>query len=165
MEQRLLDAVAEHVHGRVSPDLSAGDLDRAVRALVAALPKGGHTSAEVLGPFYDTAGLMAWWAVSRQAVNQRVKDRKLIAVPTDDSPRRILYPAWQFQPSGSLVPGVAQVLQTLAPARWDPITTAGWFMGPGDDLDGLSASQWLLAGRPVDAVVASARRDVTTWLR
>lgn len=165
VEQRLVSAVAEQVHGNVSADLTPADMERAVQALVAALPKNRHTSAEILGPFYDTAGLMSWLGISRQAVHQRVRDRKLIAVPTTDRPRRTLYPSWQFRHDGSVVPGVAHVLQALAPAGWSEITIAAWFMGPGEDLDGLSASQWLLTGRSVQDVVASAQRDVAAWLR
>ena len=124
----------------------------------------GDTLAAI-GPFYDTAGLTAWLAVTRQVVRTQVSGRRMLALTTTDIPPRTLYPAWQFTGEGVVLAGVAEALQALAPGGWSDLTTALWFVGAVDELNGASAAQWLQDDRPVKAVVDMARRDVAAWKR
>lgn len=87
----------------------------------------------------------------------------MVAVATTDNV--IACPTWQFLPDGSVLDSVAVVLRALEPAGWSALTTALWFMGHAECLDGLSAAEWLREGRPIEPVLAAARRDVATWIR
>ncbi len=78
--------------------------------------------SEHVGPFLDTEGVMALLdGVSKQAISQRVRGGRLLALRTGSG--RLVYPLWQFQ-DGEPLPGLAE---TLAAAGYDPERPAtGW---------------------------------------
>ncbi|TAK71330.1 MAG: hypothetical protein EPO13_00410 [Actinomycetota bacterium] len=90
---------------------------------------------EHLGPLYDAESvgrLLAYGGrpISRQAVSKR---RNLLALRTGSG--RVVYPAFQFA-AGSVVPGLAEVLDAVpdsAVSRW---TLASWLVSPAAGLDG-----------------------------
>lgn len=71
-----------------------------------------HPGPEALiGPCYDTAGLTRLLGVCRQTVTRRARNNTLLAVPTDEGLN--LYPASQFTPEMTVVPGIPDVLKEL----------------------------------------------------
>ncbi|MEE6288516.1 hypothetical protein V2J52_12700 [Georgenia sp. MJ173] len=134
---------------------STGDdlLDLAGR-ISSALPHESAT-AEAVGPVYETADLVSWLGISRQALHKRLQRSDMLAMKTADS--HTIYPAWQFTSDGTVRPGVAEAVKALAPVM-DDWTRTLWFTGRSPDLDGKSASQWLAEGGDPAVVIASARR-------
>lgn len=114
------------------------------------------------GPFYVTTGLVEWLKISRQAIAQRAKEARLLAVRTADN--HTLYPAWQFDPTTRQVPKALQdVLAMLLPAAATPWTAAVWLCTPLDP-NGDDAIAEIKAGLG-DRVLRRARRDATRWAR
>lgn len=106
------------------------------------------------GGAYDLAqvrGLLS--GVSRQAIDKRVKDGSLLAVPGPNSRRA--YPTFQFNSDGSVVAGLRDVRQAL-PTR-NPWAVLNFLVNPQDGLGGAKTIDRLRAGA-VDEVVAAARR-------
>jgi hypothetical protein len=89
--------------------------------------------------------------VSRQALEKRVKDGSLLAVPGPSNRRR--YPAVQFTREG-VVPGLKQVQEAL-PTR-NPWTVLNFLVRSDDRLGGRKPIEVLRNG-DVDLVVSAAR--------
>jgi hypothetical protein len=94
-------------------------------------------------------------------VRQRLRERSLFGIEHEGSWR---LPRFQFE-RRLVIPGLAQVLKTL-PSDLFPLDVVDWFVLPDSDLQldsdaaPLSPREWLLSGRPVEAVVTLAR-DLT----
>lgn len=117
---------------------------------------------QLVGPFYSTSILESWLGISRQAIDQRVKSRKLLACMTPDKVR--LYPAWQFADTGETIPGLARILTILASGVDAPWTWAMWMVSKlPDELDGLSPAEWLTRGRDINTVATLATHDAAAW--
>jgi len=89
--------------------------------------------------------------VSRQALERRVKDGSLLAVPGPSNRRR--YPAIQFTRDG-VVPGLKKVQETL-PTR-NPWAVLNFLVRADDRLGGRKPIE-LLRNGDVDLVVSAAR--------
>ena len=94
-------------------------------------------------------------------IHQRLRDRSLFGVEHEGTWR---LPRFQFE--GRLViPGLTRVLKALTGDLF-PLDVVDWFVLADADLQlesdvaPLSPREWLVSGRPVDAVVALAR-DLT----
>lgn len=75
----------------------------------------GHPAnalVERCGPFYDTDGLTTWLGLPRQQVHERREARTLLGCPTAEG--ELIYPVWQFQDNGELLPGLPSVLMVLS---------------------------------------------------
>jgi hypothetical protein len=94
-------------------------------------------------------------------VRQRLRERSLFGIEHEGSWR---LPRFQFE-RRLVIPGLAQILKALPPDLF-PLDVVDWFLLPDSDLqldsDTAPASprEWLLSGRPIDAVVTLAR-DLT----
>jgi hypothetical protein len=94
-------------------------------------------------------------------VRQRLRERSLFGIEHEGSWR---LPRFQFE-RRLVIPGLAQILKALPPDLF-PLDVVDWFLLPDSDLQldsdtaPLSPREWLLSGRPLDAVVALAR-DLT----
>jgi len=94
-------------------------------------------------------------------VRQRLRERSLFGIEHEGSWR---LPRFQFE-RRLVIPGLAQVLKALPPDLF-PLDVVDWFVLPDSDLQldadaaPLSPREWLLSGRPVEAVVTLAR-DLT----
>jgi hypothetical protein len=94
-------------------------------------------------------------------VRQRLRERSLFGIEHEGSWR---LPRFQFE-RRLVIPGLAQILQALPPDLF-PLDVVDWFLLPDSDLQldsdtaPLSPREWLLSGRPIDAVVTLAR-DLT----
>jgi hypothetical protein len=109
-----------------------------------------------VGPFIDSDGVMTLLGgVSKQAVSQRVRSGRLLALRTESG--RLVYPLWQF-PDGGLLDGLAEVLDA---AGYDPQrkttawTLASWLCTEDAELGG--SPRALLAAGHVDEVLQAAR--------
>jgi len=170
METAYRDAVVAVVTARVSSRLdelvaagvpleSLGSPDQVADQLAAALPAARHAYDLELGPFYDTAGLTRWLAVSRQALADRVRRGSLLACRTQDG--HLVYPAFQFDGSGAIRTGLAPVLKIFT--GHDGWLVATWLVTATDALDGSSAIDWLALGRDRVTVATLARADAGGW--
>ena len=91
--------------------------------------------------------------VSRQAVEKRVREGSLLAVPGPSNRRR--FPTVQFTDDGEVVEGLREVRQAL-PFR-NPWAVLNFLVNPDDRLGGRRPIDALKAGE-TDEVVEAARR-------
>ena len=143
---------------------SLGDLDDLAARMVAALPSVHPWDAE-LGPFYDTAGLMQWLGVTRQALADRVGRGTLLACRTTDG--HLLYPLLQFGRNGQVRPGLVDAVGILRRAGADGWAVGTWLTTPSEAFGGNSAVDHLVLHRSsreaVERVVAVATADAAGW--
>jgi hypothetical protein len=94
-------------------------------------------------------------------IRQRLRERSLFGIEYEGSWR---LPRFQFE-RRLVIPGLSRTLDALPPDLF-PLDVVDWFALPDPDLQmaadaaPLSPRAWLIAGRPVDAVVMLAR-DLT----
>lgn len=166
--QRLESGVEE----RLDQLADAGDLAKALGdpagvadRMIATLPVVRHDLDVELGPFYDTAGLSAWWGVSRQALSDRVRRGTLLACRTGDG--HLVYPAFQFARDGSVRPGILEAVAVFQRHTVDGWTAAVWLTSPSPGLDGDSAVDYLVVHRAsaaaVRRVAQQAAADAAAW--
>ena len=91
--------------------------------------------------------------VSRQAIDKRVQEGSLLAVPGPSNRRS--YPTLQFNPDGTVIDGLRAVCEAL-PTR-NPWTILNFLAQPDDRLRGRKPIDMLKQGK-VDLVVEAARR-------
>ncbi len=142
--------------------LPVPDIGKLAESMLRVVPRRQSSNiADKAGPFFDTAGLVAWLGVSRQALDNRVRHRGLLACLSSDNVR--LYPTWQFLHDGTTVPGLRDVLRALNTGTRDSWTWALWMAGENPDLDGRTARDWLVDGGDPEPVIASAQRTAGQW--
>jgi hypothetical protein len=94
-------------------------------------------------------------------VRQRLRERSLFGIEYEGTWR---LPRFQFE-HRLVIPGLAQVLKSLPPDLF-PLDIVDWFvladpdLQLGSDAAPLSPREWLLSGRPIEAVTTFAR-DLT----
>jgi hypothetical protein len=100
--------------------------------------------------------------LTRQAVNDWVRNRRVVALTTTDDV--IVIPAFQFDRQLRPWKGIDQVLEILVPDVVDEWTLASWLTAPQPTLDGESVIDRLAAGDIATAlsVAEVARRR---WIR
>ncbi|MGC4934146.1 hypothetical protein ACLQ3C_10730 [Gordonia sp. DT30] len=167
-KQELLDELSHLLDERFSAAEEAGvdaslyaDTNRLASAMVAALPALG-VHDQLVGPFYDTAGLTGWLGVSKQAIAKRVKHRTLIACQLESG--TWVYPTWQFTEQGAVDRRMVQVWQILR-EHANAWTAALWMCAPNPDLDGDTVIHHLATDSTerLAAVVDAARADAARW--
>lgn len=167
--------LARIIKGAVS--IAPADLARRMLS-VAPAPAPANRMAEQIGPeYYDTNGVTVILAgpgsepVSKQAVEQRRRRRTILALPTPEG--RWIYPTWQFR-DHAVVPGLAEVLLAFSPrelngrsrprvAPFSEWSVGTWLTTPREDLDDLTAIEWLEAGHDRGQLLELARRTATAW--
>lgn len=123
----------------------------------------GNAMAEKVGPFYDGAGVQSWLGITRQALQKRRSTRNILGCRTADG--HWIYPVWQFQDDGKLIPGLSDVLRALATGMDDGWTWALWLVGTiPDQLDGKTVIQWLADGGDPEPVLRLAATDAAAWV-
>jgi hypothetical protein len=91
-------------------------------------------------------------------VRQRLRERSLFGIEYEGNWR---LPRFQFE-RRLVIPGLAQVLKSLPPDLF-PLDVVDWFVLSDPDLQmdsdaaPLSPRDWLLSGRPIEAVITLAR--------
>jgi hypothetical protein len=152
----VVSAVARRLQSVSEADLAQIDPEQVAERVAALIPTP-HPFAQ-LGPFYTTRAVAKWLGISRQALDQRVKARKMLGCPTADGGQRV-YPVWQFSDDGQPIPYLAEVLNTLHEGIDDPWTWATWLAAPVPSrFEGKPAYQWLVEGRDAESVLTQARR-------
>ena len=105
---------------------------------------------------YTTSEAAKHLKVDVSRVRQRLREGTLFGIDYDGE-RRL--PRFQFE-RRQVLPGLRDVMSTL-PAGLNPLDVAQWFLAPNPDLEAgeehVSPREWLLRGKPVEAVVALAR--------
>lgn len=137
------------------------DLDVAQVAdrLAASVPSGLSSEwDELIGPFYDTAALVAWKRMTRQRLSMLRRQDRLLSVRTKDGVT--LHPAFQFDVDGGLLPGLERVAPLLRPVVADDWSLALWFNTAIDEWQDRTPAQ-LLRGSATDQdrVLALAEED------
>lgn len=107
-----------------------------------------------LGPVANTSQVGELLRCSRQAVNERVHRRTILALA---APGGYVFPLFQFTGSGQPVPGISQVIRAFADAVETPHTVAAWLVGPEPELEGEAPIELLKRGRTDEAVTAAER--------
>ena len=112
-----------------------------------------------LGPLYSTKQVRELMGIgSRQAISERVKRRRLLAVPGSEG--RPQFPAFQFTPAGRPLPGLHPILELFEAVVETPYMTASWFVTPEPLLDGKTSADWLRQGGSPDLALKAASRYV-----
>jgi hypothetical protein len=162
LEEQILANLRQGLHRRLGDldETEAAHLDPSwvAEAMLSAIPT--RHPFEGLGPFYDTAGLVEWLGVTRQALSQRVKARQLLAAPLSDG--HLVYPVWQFTPEGRTLNGLGDVLRILLEAT-DPWTATIWLTTPSERLDYLRAVDVLRKSPDHRRVLEAAAEDARRW--
>lgn len=161
-EDQLMDAVREEVHRL--PMSSAVPIDEIARRMAAVIPREHKENrlAQKVGPFYDGEGVGTWLGVTRQSIKKRRDARTILACRTSEG--RFIYPVWQFQDDGQLLPGLPEVLKVLATGIDDAWTWALWLQTPvPGELDGKTVTDWLRGGGDVESILRLARNDAAAW--
>lgn len=110
-----------------------------------------------LGPSLTTMQVAELLGVgSRQAVHDRVRRRRLLALPTAE--RDLAYPAFQFSETGEPYAEIGLVLDAFADAVLSPHTVASWLVTPQAALAGSTPIEWIRDGRQPEPLVTTARR-------
>ncbi len=102
------------------------------------------------GGAYDLPQVEELLAISRQAIDRKVKDGSILAVPGPANRRR--YPAVQFTPDG-LLPGLKQAFAALGSDS--PWYRLNWLVNPDPRLGGRAPAELLAAGQVAQAVAAA----------
>jgi hypothetical protein len=107
---------------------------------------------------YTTSEAAKYLKVDARRIRRRLRERSLYGIDYDGKKR---LPRFQFERE-QVIPGVREILAVL-PSALNPLDVADWFLSPNPDLEDsgqespVSPRNWLLSGRPVEAVVALAR--------
>jgi hypothetical protein len=105
---------------------------------------------------YTTSEAAKYLKVDVSRIRQRLRERTLVGIDYDGE-RRL--PRFQFE-RHQVLPGLREVIAAL-PEGLNPLDVAQWFLAANPDLEAgertLSPRNWLLQGRPVEAVVELAR--------
>ncbi len=143
--------------GERRPHLDAAEAGR--RAALKAVAGGMWTDA--VGPFYDTVGVMTLLGgVSKQAVNDRVRRHRLLALRTGSG--RLVYPVAQFD-GERVVDGLSDVLDVLVPDDTEAWMVASWLTTPDPELAGHTPLEALRSGERTEVVRAA--RELSSALR
>lgn len=144
-ESALVDLIGEE-----QPQLDPAEAGR--RAALKAVSGAMWTNS--VGPFYDTEAVMLLLGgVSKQAVNDRVRRHRLLALRTGSG--RLVYPAAQFHDE-RVVDGLGDVLDVLVPDNTEAWMVASWLATPDPELGDRAPFEALRAGA-IDDVLGAAR--------
>ncbi|WP_343919317.1 hypothetical protein [Agrococcus citreus] len=144
--------------------LDALDVGRVADRLVASVPSTQHSEwDELIGPFYDTAALVAWKRVTRQRLSILRRQHRLLSVRTRDGVT--LHPSFQFDTDGGLTPALDGIVPLLQPALADDWSVALWFNTPIDEWQGRTPAEMLRgSAEDQESVRLRATEDAATLL-
>ncbi|MDO2384353.1 DUF2384 domain-containing protein [Mycobacterium avium subsp. hominissuis] len=95
----------------------------------------------LIGPFYDVAGVARRLDISTDAVQHRARRHQLLGCMTSDG--TLVFPTFQIDQDGTVLPGLADILAILSSATDDRWQVALWMTTPSTQLHGRT---------PVDAL-------------
>ena len=166
----LTEALRERISARVEDlraqgrSLDLADVEELADRMLAALPTV-HPLDQPLGPFYDTAGLVAWLGISRQALFDRVRRGTVLACRTSDG--HLVYPSLQFGRNGAVRPGVVEAVGAFTRRGVDGWSVGAWLTTPTPVFGWQSAIDYLVVHRSsptaVRWVAERAASDAAAW--
>jgi hypothetical protein len=147
---------------------AAGALARADAAVAASAADtvDGGTDVDAwaeLGPFYDTAAVAGVLGVSMSAVRSRRARGNLFALRTGSG--SWVYPAWQFDHGGQVLPGLGPVLRVLAGGDVSAWALASWLRSPEVELSGRTPFAVLHTGAEDELVLLVASHAAAGWAK
>lgn len=95
-------------------------------------------------------------------VRELVSAGQLLALPASGEE---LLPAFQIEPDGATLDGIAAIIAILEPVVETPFTMASWLTGPQVLLDETTPVDWLRGGGALEPVLVSARRQAALLVR
>lgn len=114
---------------------------------------------DLAGETFDTTQVIDLLDVTRQAINKRVRNGTLLALP---GKRTTHFPVWQFDFDRQEVRSVIKdVLRIFAAAlgEVDPYVVTSWANSPQhEELEGLSPRDWITKGADEEMLRVSAQR-------
>lgn len=115
------------------------------------------------GPFFDREGLIRFTGWSPGELDTRVAGGQLLLLPASDG--KEMYPDWQFDEAGNLIPHLSEILSILGRA-YDPWDTAAWLSTELPACGDRTAWQVLRADDSEDVaeVLLEARHDAGATL-
>ncbi|MGO1543698.1 MAG: hypothetical protein ACTHXA_05070 [Gulosibacter sp.] len=159
-QYEFIQLLSQELDTRGDSALDGVDVTEAVERAINAIPSIAKSDwDELVGPFYTTPSLTSVMDVSRQWLATLRKRGRLLATATADG--TLLYPSFQFGPSGQLLPHLDEVQRILRDAISDPWTIALWLNTELEEHGGKTAAE-LLRGEDAEiaAVIDLAREDV-----
>lgn len=114
----------------------------------------------LIGPFYDVAGVVRRLEISADAVQHRVRRHQLLGCMTSDG--TLVFPTFQFDQHGSVLPGLADILTILSGATDDCWQVALWLTTPSAQLHG-QTPVGALKSQETQAVRLLAIRTAGRW--
>ncbi|MDD0856721.1 hypothetical protein NHF46_00765 [Arthrobacter alpinus] len=102
-----------------------------------------------------------WLGTSTETLFSRDRDGLILGCKTADDVW--IYPTWQFDAYGDLLPGLEEVLRVLNTGTSDGWTKALWLVTRVIEFDGESAIDWLSENNKIEQVLESAKKDVRAW--
>jgi hypothetical protein len=108
-----------------------------------------------LGPMLESREVQELLGVTRQAVSDFRKRRRMLGLPRGDG--RIRFPAFQFH-RGKIRPEIAAVLIAFKDAKIGDYTQASWFRSPQSLLGNKTPAEWLERGGDRELLLEAARR-------
>lgn len=144
------DIAAKH-HREGAGDAAHDHVGPKARALLRGLAVR-EADLKAAGGTIGLDGVVRLLRISRQAIDKKVKDGSLLAVPGPSNRRQ--YPEFQFCPDGVL-PGLRAVLHAL-PSR-NPWFRLNFLVNPDARLGGKRPCDLLMQGRSADVVEAARR--------
>lgn len=155
------EALAELGVDEFDPEIGGA---RALGRKGALLAVAGTVWRRHLGPSLNTRQVAELLGVgTRQAVNDRVRRRRLLALPTREGD--LAYPVFQFDDRGRPYPALGPVLEAFAASGLSPYTIGSWLVTAQGALDGVTPVDWLREGRDPERLVTAARRSVSRSAR
>lgn len=149
-----LAAFAETVSGVLADSGENLSVQAARRAGLLAVASTAWTNA--LGPLFDSGQVREiLGSVSRQRVDELLRERRLIAMKTQAN--RWVFPAFQFHDGHQPPAALASAFWQLAETAMDPWSAAAWCVSPSSHLDGHTPAQ--VAGEQPDLVARAGARD------
>lgn len=160
-EKAILDAVAAGLRDRMAGHASGslGPPERVAERMLDTVP-AAHPWDALIGPFYDTAGVIRLLGVSKQAVADRVRRRTLLAANTAQG--KVVYPTWQFR-GNRVNPAISHILTVFRDVPVDGWGIAAWFTTPADVLNMTTPFDWLRTGGDEEPVHALAADTASRW--
>ncbi|MGH1522852.1 hypothetical protein ACRAWC_01660 [Leifsonia sp. L25] len=159
-ESTFIMAVIDRVvRGRQVPILeeTSADPEALAEMAIAALPNKSPWDRE-LGPFFDTEALARWKDVTVEKLLELREENRVIALRTTDADGTVLYPRFQFDGRGRLLPHLPEIWPILTKA-YSPWTAAAWLNTPDPDWGERTAAHVLRYG--TEDHVALVLRDAT----
>jgi hypothetical protein len=133
--------------------------------MLEAVPVANPFNATI-GPFYDGPGLVKWLGVHKQRLTTLRTQKRLLGIKTASrsGKSRVLYPSFQFDARGQLLPELAAVWGILEPSMPNHLTVGRWLNTTTTRFDGRSAADLLRSGDTAP-VLEAARQDAASLSR